>query len=213
VDCNKEPHTTGFGPFAESRNPIGEGLFPHSGVFIEMKLSAKASWWSPASEGPFAESRGSSSRCLCAERPQLLSAKLIFEKKGAGATAALTTWPPRPPPPGRRRRTPSSGRRCRTPPPGRRRRTPPTPPHARARTHTHTHLHSPPSEPTTVGSSRCARHHRRVVEACGGRIRRYRALPRRCSSPRGEGRAEGEEGVARLRQRACGGERRGTTPR
>jgi hypothetical protein len=45
--------TTGLGAFAESRNPLGEGLYPHGGAFTERMLLAKASQWSPAGEGPF----------------------------------------------------------------------------------------------------------------------------------------------------------------
>jgi hypothetical protein len=65
--------TTGFRAFVESRHPLSEGLFPHSGAFTESLLSAKGSRRTPAGEGPFVESRGSPSLWMCAERSVLIA--------------------------------------------------------------------------------------------------------------------------------------------
>jgi hypothetical protein len=205
------------------------------GAFTERKLSLKASRWSPAGEGRFAESRGSPSRCICSQRSLFLK-----QKKAHG--------PPRPPPPGhrgphhlavvaachRRRppgRTATSPVRHRhlawpSPPhvPATRPHIPPPPTHAtyaaahtythrHARTYTHIHTHTHLDPLQTEPSSRCARHHRQVVEARSGRICRHRALPRCCSLPRGEGRAEGGGGGGVAASASVRRGRRGTTPR
>jgi hypothetical protein len=85
-------------------------------------------------------------------------------------------------------------------------RTPP-PPHIQTYTHAdrergRTWRQPPPrsaaagagSRPCHAGSSRRARHHRRVIKARGGRVRRHSASHLHCSSSRGEGRAEGRGG-------------------
>jgi hypothetical protein len=165
-------NTIGFGVFVESRHPLGEGLFPHGRAFTERKLSAKATRWSPAGKGPFVESRGSPSRCMCAERPQLLSAKVVFEKKAQG--------PPRPHhlvvAAARHRLTVAATRHLR-------RRTH-RDTHTDTHTDTRTHLDLPPPEPTTVGFSRHA--------AAGSAA----TAPRPTAAPRHEVRGErrGEEG-------------------
>jgi hypothetical protein len=60
--------TTGFGTFAERGGPLGEGPFPLGEGFTESFLSAKASRRLATDEGLFAESYGSPSRWMCAER-------------------------------------------------------------------------------------------------------------------------------------------------
>jgi hypothetical protein len=42
-DDNKQDFTTGFGVFAERRDPLGEGPFPLGEGFTERKLSANTS--------------------------------------------------------------------------------------------------------------------------------------------------------------------------
>jgi hypothetical protein len=60
--------TTGFGAFAESGVPLGEGPFRLGEGFTESLLSAKASRRLATREGLFAESCGPPSRWMCAER-------------------------------------------------------------------------------------------------------------------------------------------------
>jgi hypothetical protein len=112
----------------DSALSLRTGILSAKGCFLTaVKVSVKVARWSPAGEGPFAESCGSPSRWMCAERWQLLSAKVVFEKEKAQR-------PPRPPPPCHR------GPHCLAA--------------AAARhlcpAHTRTHIHRPPVHATTT---------------------------------------------------------------
>jgi hypothetical protein len=73
--CQKTLHTTKFGVFAGSGDPLGEGPCPLVEGFAQRKLSTKATRWSPTGEAGFAESFPRSSRRTCAERASLALAE------------------------------------------------------------------------------------------------------------------------------------------
>jgi hypothetical protein len=77
--------TTGFGAFAESGDPLGEGPFPLVEAFAERSPRGssrrKSHGVQPTGDATFAESFTGSSRRTCAERRPRLSPKALFPSR------------------------------------------------------------------------------------------------------------------------------------